>query len=166
MTDPERRAGQALQKDSGKVAAPGVVDTNVLVYAANSGAAEQEVARRMLQAAAADPAPWYLTEGIVYEFLRVSTHPRVMKSPLRAGQALSFVERLLVAGAFRLLRAGPRHWELLADLAASVHGAAGSLFFDLRTAVLMREHGVRRIYTADKDFSRFEGIDPVNPFVV
>ena len=34
---------------------------------------------------------------------------------------------------------------------------------DAHTAVLMREHGVRRIYTRDTDFHRFPFIEVVDP---
>ncbi|MEB2284301.1 MAG: hypothetical protein OZ922_06475 [Myxococcales bacterium] len=40
---------------------------------------------------------------------------------------------------------------------------SGNLFFDVRTAVLMREHGVRRIYTVDSVFAQFPEIEVVNP---
>jgi predicted nucleic acid-binding protein len=39
----------------------------------------------------------------------------------------------------------------------------GNLFFDLRTAALMREHGIRDIYTTDTDFLQFAGIRVINP---
>jgi uncharacterized protein len=34
----------------------------------------------------------------------------------------------------------------------------------VRLAALMRQHGVRLIYTRDRDFRRFEGIDVRDPF--
>ncbi len=40
---------------------------------------------------------------------------------------------------------------------------AGNLFFDIQTAVLMREHGIKRIYTTDTDFLQFSEIEVVNP---
>ena len=38
-----------------------------------------------------------------------------------------------------------------------------NILFDVRTAVLMREHGVRQIYTADTDFLQFDDLQVVNP---
>jgi predicted nucleic acid-binding protein len=35
---------------------------------------------------------------------------------------------------------------------------------DAHIAALMRRHGVRVIYTRDRDFRRFDGIEPVDPF--
>ncbi len=35
---------------------------------------------------------------------------------------------------------------------------------DVHLAALMRQHGVRLIYTRDRDFRRFDGIDARDPF--
>jgi len=40
---------------------------------------------------------------------------------------------------------------------------AGNVVFDAHTAVLMRENGVRMIYTNDGDFNRFPFIDVLGP---
>ena len=42
-------------------------------------------------------------------------------------------------------------------------GLRGNTFHDAETAVLMREHGVRRIYTRDTDFHRFPFLEPIDP---
>jgi predicted nucleic acid-binding protein len=40
---------------------------------------------------------------------------------------------------------------------------SGNLMYDLQTAVLMREHGIKRIYTRDTDFHRFHFLEPIDP---
>lgn len=52
---------------------------------------------------------------------------------------------------------------MLATVLAGLTHPSGNLFFDVRTAVLMREHGVRRIYTTDTDFLQFDDLEVVNP---
>lgn len=141
----------------------GVIDTNVLLYAVNGDAPEHEKAFAFLTEAGRSGAGWCLTEGIVYEFLRVSTHPRVFGKPLTSAQALSFLRPFLESSRFSMLVAGPRHWATLGKVLAEERRASGNLFFDLRTVVLMREHGLRRIYTADTDFLRFPSVEVVNP---
>ena len=42
-------------------------------------------------------------------------------------------------------------------------GTAGKLLHDAHIAILMREHGIRRIYTRDTDFFRFPFVEPVDP---
>lgn len=143
----------------------GVIDTNLLLFAANRDCPEHAPARAFLESVRGDPGTWFVTEGIGYEFLRVSTHARVFSQPLRAAEALQFWNTLLAWPNVALLPAGPRHWQALAEVLTRQHAPAGNLFFDLRTAALMREHGIRTIYTADADFHRFKEIEVVNPLL-
>ena len=76
-----------------------------------------------------------------------------------------FLDALLEQDCFRLLSVSARHWETLRDVVAKLHHPAGNLFFDIRTAALMREHGVRKIYTSDRDFLQFSGVEAIDPLV-
>ncbi len=73
------------------------------------------------------------------------------------------MERAERSQSFALLQAGERHWDLLAELLQELTHPSGSLFFDIRTGVLMREHGVRAINTTDTDFLQIPGIKVINP---
>ncbi len=64
-----------------------VVDTNVLIYGANKNAPDHERCRELIESFRAMTTPWYVTWGIVYEFLRVVTHPRVLSRPFTPEQA-------------------------------------------------------------------------------
>jgi toxin-antitoxin system PIN domain toxin len=141
----------------------GVVDTNLLLYAANSDADEHGAARDFLLRAGTSAERWYLTEGILYEFLRACTHPKVFARPLGWREAMAFLRPILASPRFELLGAGDQHWRLLEELLAGTSHPSGNLFFDMRTVVLMREHGVRRIYTRDTDFLQFAGIEVIDP---
>lgn len=142
----------------------GLIDTNVLLYAANSDCDEHQDAYQFLAHAASTAAPWYLTEGIIYEFLRVSTHAKVFPNPLSWKKALEFVKPLLTNENFLLLASGEDHWDQLEKTLERLSYPSGNLFFDIRTVVLMKEHGIRKIYTTDTDFLQFTGIEVVNPF--
>lgn len=74
-----------------------------------------------------------------------------------------FLQPFVAADNVHILRVGESHWSLLVDLLAELTHPSGDLFFDVRTVVLMREHGIRRIYTTDTDFLQFAGIEVVNP---
>ncbi len=142
----------------------GVIDTNLLLFAANRDAQEHAKAQAFLtDQVHGGSGRWYLTEGIVYEFLRVSTHPKVFDRPLSWEEALAFLRPVLDSDQIAVLVAGHRHWEVLAELLPDLTHPSGNLFFDIRTWVLMREHGIRRIYTADTDFLGFPDIEVVNP---
>lgn len=141
----------------------GVIDTNLLLYAANRDCPEHAAAWAFLESVRVDPGVWFVTEGIGYEFLRVATHARVFHQPLSAAEALRFWDTLLAWPNVALLSAGDRHWRVLGEVLGRQHAPAGNLFFDLRTAALMREHGLRTIYTADADFHRFKELEIINP---
>jgi toxin-antitoxin system PIN domain toxin len=142
---------------------PGVVDTNIMLYAANGDAPEHEAAASFLTAAGRSADQWYLTEGICYEFLRVATHAKVFERPLEWSEALGFLTPLLMSARFHVIVAAEEHWTVLQSMLLDLTYPAGNLFFDIRTAVLMREHGIKRIYTTDTDFLQFSEIEVVNP---
>lgn len=142
---------------------PGVIDTNILLYAANEDAPRHQGAINFLSDKLATSDAWYLTEGIVYEFLRVSTQARVFPKPLTWEKSVRFLETFWSRENVTILTAGTDHWSTLTGALPNIHFPAGNLFFDIRTYVLMLEHSVRSIYTADTDFLQFTGIDVINP---
>jgi toxin-antitoxin system PIN domain toxin len=140
-----------------------VVDTNVLIYAINERDPDHASCARLLQSWIDRATPWYTTWGIVYEFLRVVTHPRVLPSPLSSVAAWQIIEQLMAEGGLRVLSATPAHARVLAEVLGTMPEARGNLMHDLETVTLMREHGLSRIVTRDADFHRFGGIEVVDP---
>jgi hypothetical protein len=141
----------------------GVVDTNVLIHAVNRGSPAHGAAYAFVSRIRAGADIYYLTEGICYEFCRVTTHPRVFPRPLRAAAAIEFIQGVLASPSIAMLHAGDDHWTVLRSLAAELSFPAGNLFYDIRTVALMRENGVRTIYTADHDFLQFRDIRVIDP---
>ncbi len=140
-----------------------VVDTNVLVYAANAGSPFHPACREALESWRRGPVPWYATWAILYEFLRVTTHPRVLSPAWTAREAWGFVESLLASPGFGVLVATPRHAAVAAQAMREVPNLSGNLLHDAHTAILMREHGIRRVLTRDTDFHRFRWVEVVDP---
>lgn len=140
-----------------------VFDTNVLVYAVDEDSPFHEPCRARVVQAREGSSPAFLTWSICYEFLRVTTHPRVSLSPRTPQEAWDFLETLLASPTFALLMATERHAAVLAQTLAEMPDMRGNLFHDLRIAVLMREHGVSRICTRDTDFHRFPFLTVVDP---
>lgn len=140
-----------------------VVDTNVLVYAADEDSPFHAPCRRWIEAQCDRAEIWYSTWGILYEFLRVTTHARVMRRPWTATEAWRFVDALLGAPGFEMLVPGPRHAESAARVIEEMPHLAGNLIHDAHTAILMREHGIRRICTRDADFHRFAFLEVFDP---
>ena len=140
-----------------------LVDTNVLVYAANIDSQFHEPCRDWLARQRLRPDAWYTTWPIVYEFLRVTTHPRVMRRPWSATAAWQFVSALLASPGFSTLVSTQRHAEVAEGVIAELPHMAGNIIHDAHTAILMREHGVSRICTRDADFSRFPFLEVTDP---
>ena len=138
-------------------------DTNVLIHAANAASEFHSGCRRRLDEARRDPSPTFLTWSICYEFLRVSTHRRVLASPWTAEEAWRFLADLLAAPGTGVLRPTPRHAAVLSQTLSELPNIRGNLAHDLHTAVLMREHGISRICTRDADFYRFPFLTVVDP---
>jgi len=142
-----------------------VVDTNILVYAAHTGAPEHATCRAQVESWRHGRLPWHLTWNVLYEFLRVVTHPRVFDRPWDLATVWAFVEALLASPALSILEATPRHREVAAATFAELPSLRGNLLHDAHTAILMREHGVRTIVTRDTDFHRFPFLEVVDPLV-
>jgi len=143
-----------------------VVDTNVLVYAADGDSPFHAACHDWLERQRGRADAWYITWAILYEFLRVTTHPRVMRRPWSASAAWDFVVALLASPGLDLLTPTQRHAEVARQVIAELPHLAGNLFHDSHTAILMREHGIRRVCTRDTDFHRFpflEVVDPLQP---
>lgn len=140
-----------------------VVDTNVLVYAADEDSPYHSRCREQLERWRRQPGAWYVTWSILYEFMRITTHPRVMRRPWSAQDAWRFVAALLASPGLDVLVATDRHPTVADQVFAELPHLAGNLVHDAHTAVLMREHGVRRIITRDTDFHRFPFLTPVDP---
>jgi predicted nucleic acid-binding protein len=59
----------------------------------------------------------------------------------------------------------PRHVEVAAQVIRELPHLTANLFHDAHTAILMREHGIRRVVTRDTDFHRFPFLEPIDPLV-
>jgi predicted nucleic acid-binding protein len=91
-----------------------------------------------------------------------SSPPRIR--PAEPEVALDQVEAWLEAPSLVLLAEAEGYWPGLR--AALVEGRiAGPLVHDARVAALCQLHGVRELWTVDRDFSRFPGLVARNPLV-
>jgi toxin-antitoxin system PIN domain toxin len=139
-----------------------LVDTNILVYAADADSPLYGKARDWLEQQRGRPDAWYITWPIVYEFMRVTTHPRVMRQPWSASQAWMFVEALLSSPGLGVLAQTERHANVARQVVSELPYLSGNRMHDVHTAVMMREHGIRRICTRDTDFHQFPFLEVVD----
>ena len=140
-----------------------LVDTNVLVYAADEHSEFHAICMAWLDRQRRQSGAWYITWPIVYEFLRVSTHPRIARRPWRMQAAWGFVTALLASPSLGVLVPTQRHADVATEVFAELPHLAGNIVHDAHTAIVMREHGVRQICTRDTDFHQFPFLEVVDP---
>jgi len=140
------------------------VDTNLMVYAHRSDSQWHEPAAASLRQLAEGKAAWALPWPCVYEFLAVVTHSKIYAPPSSLPQALDQVEAWAESPSLVWLTEGEGHWETLRKslLASKVKGPQ---VHDARVAALCLRHGVRELWTADREFSRFPGLRTRNPLI-
>lgn len=140
------------------------LDTNLLVYAHRRDSDWHVKARRHVAELAEGRDPWAIPWPCIHEFLGVVTHPRIFAPPSTLGEAIAQVEAWLESPSLVLLPEGSTHWSVL-RAALETARAVGPLVHDARIAALCREHGVRELWTADRDFGRFPDLPVRNPLV-
>ena len=140
-----------------------VFDTNVLIYSADEYSEFYLPCRNFLEATLNDREPAFLTWGVCYEFLRVSTHPSVLRSPRSMREAWQFLEDLLDTPNFGVLQPTQRHGTILSEIIEELPELRGNISHNLHTAVLIREHSVSRICSRDSDFRRFPFLTVIDP---
>lgn len=139
------------------------VDVNVLLYASDKSSEHHDAARQFLQSCASTPEVLCLTWPTLMSYLRIATHPGIFAAPLSPDEARGNVTALLSLSHARAVS------ELEGFLDAYVHvvgGVAvrGNLVPDAHVAAILFQHGVRTLYSNDRDFRKFESLDVKNPF--
>ena len=138
------------------------VDTNVLVYAHRRDSEWHAPAERAVRSLAEGSAPWAIPWPCLHEFLAVATHPAIYDPPTPFERAIDQVDAWLEAPALVLLAEGSRYWDRLRELVRAGR-VAGPRVHDARVAALCLVHGVRELWTADRDFGRFPELETRNP---
>ncbi|HEY1644599.1 MAG TPA: TA system VapC family ribonuclease toxin [Streptosporangiaceae bacterium] len=140
------------------------VDTNVLVYAHRRDSPFHESAAGRVRELAGNPAPWGLPWPCLHEFYSVVTHPRIYSPPSSGSQAIAQIAAWLDSPSAVPISEGPAYWSALASLLTEGK-IAGPAVHDARIAALCLANGVRELWSADRDFSRFPRLRAINPLV-
>ena len=139
------------------------VDVNLLLYASDESSDRHTAARRFLQSCAANPEVLCLTWPTLMSYLRVATHPRIFATPLAPGEALGNVSALLALPHARAVAEIDGFLEAYARVVRDI-SVRGNLVPDAHVATILFQHGVRTLYSNDRDFRKFEFLDVKNPF--
>jgi len=138
------------------------VDTNLLVYSHREDSPFHESASRQICALASSSSAWAIPWPCLHEFVAIVTHPRIYNPPTPLTIALDAVDAWLQSPGLVLLSEGPTYFAELKRLLQAGR-IAGSRVHDGRIAALCLFSGVRELWSADRDFSRFSSLKVRNP---
>lgn len=138
-----------------------IADLNLLIYAVNRDSPRHHRAKAWLEEVLSGEEPVALPWVVILGFLRLSTHPRILPSPLTPEQAIQVVDSWLERPVVELVHPGPGHWGILRELLAD-GGTAGNLTTDAHLAALAIELGAT-LCSSDSDFARYRRLQWENP---
>ncbi len=138
------------------------VDTNILVYAHREDAPFHAAAIDSLTELAEGGAPWAIPWPCLHEFIAIVTHPRIFDPPSPLAIALHQVEAWLESPTLALLAESEQYWEHLRRV-LDASQVSGPRVHDARIVALCRQHSVRELWSADRDFGRFADLKVRNP---
>jgi uncharacterized protein len=96
-------------------------------------------------------------------YLRIATHPRIFAAPLSPDEALANIAALVGLPHVRAVS----ELDDFLDAYRQVTGETsvrGNLVPDAHLAAILFQHGIRTLYSNDRDFRKFEWLDVRNPF--
>jgi toxin-antitoxin system PIN domain toxin len=139
------------------------LDTNILLYALNSGCPEHIYCRRLIDRALSEKGQWIVAEQVWFELYRLLRNKAVLENPLDPKHAADVI-------AWYRNRSGWLHcsWEtdMMEELDKIWRGAGfpGRNGFDAVLAVTLKAHGVDTFYTRNiMDFSPFGFFTLIDP---
>jgi toxin-antitoxin system PIN domain toxin len=138
-----------------------IPDVNLLVYAYDASCPMHRRARAWWEEALCGKEPVGIPWVVALAFVRLTTHPAVCAVPMTVAECRSAIETWLAQGHVSLLEPTPATFGFFFEHLASV-GTGGNLTTDALIAAHATERGAR-VYSNDRDFARFRGIQWVNP---
>jgi uncharacterized protein len=139
------------------------VDVNVLLYASDRASERHVGARRFVETCAVGPEILCLSWPTLMSYIRIATHPRIFAAPLSPDEALGNVAALLELPHVRAVS----ELEGFVDAYKHVTGdtvVRGNLVPDAHLATILFQHGVRTLFSGDRDFRKFHSLDVRDPF--
>lgn len=139
------------------------IDVNLLLYASDEHAPLHPRAVELLDEIALGPEIAYLFWPVAMGYLRIATHPAIFDRPLSHADARANIEALLSLPHVQAVGEDDSFWDRFTDVAEDVT-PTGNLVPDAHLVALMRANGVRTIWTRDRDYRKFAGVQVRDPF--
>jgi toxin-antitoxin system PIN domain toxin len=139
------------------------LDVNVLLYASDRSSDRHVRARRFVETCAAGPEILCLTWPTMMSYLRIATHPRIFSTPLSPDEAFGNISALVALPHVRAVSETDGFLDAYKHVAGEMP-VRGNLVPDAHVAAILLQHGVRTLYTNDRDFRKFQSLDVRDPF--
>lgn len=140
------------------------IDTNLLVYAHREDSEWHERAAAVVAALAESGQEWAIAWSCLHEFLAIVTHPRIFRTPTPLDLAIGQLEAWLESPTLVVLSENEHYLERFREVVLSSR-VTGPRVHDARVAALCLSHGIREVWSADRDFSMFRDLKLRNPLV-
>jgi uncharacterized protein len=140
-----------------------IPDVNLLIFAHNHAAPHHHSAKEWLENLIRSGKPVGLPWIIISGFIRISTHPKLLKEPVTVEQAIGITRSWLANNNVRILEPGSRFQELFFTSLKNL-GTAGNLTTDAYLAAITIEYQAE-LHSCDSDFHRFPGLRWKNPLL-
>lgn len=138
------------------------IDVNILLYASDVSSLHFERARSFIESCMVQSEVFAIGWPTVMGYLRMATHPAIFDHPLSPDEAMANIETLLNLPHARFLSEEEGFWNVYRTTTADVP-TRGNLVPDAHLAALLRQHGVKTLYTHDRDFLKFPFLDVRDP---
>jgi toxin-antitoxin system PIN domain toxin len=143
---------------------PALLDTNVLVYAADAGSPFHDAARELRDRGVRGEIPLVVSPQVLLEFFAVITHPRRVHTPRSPQEASAEMAKYLRARRLRTIYPGPDLLQRVLALHAQHPHVARQDIFDLALVATMLANGMTRIYTYNQQhFAPFHELTVLTP---
>lgn len=136
-------------------------DANIILYAYNEDAPQHAQAKKWLEEQFSTPVAFGLSWQVITAFLRISTNPRAFPQPFDLREAIEIVDEWFALPNLEILTPTINHWTIFQNLIIEGQTIA-ALMMDAHLAALAIEHGAI-LATTDSDFSKFSGLQTINP---
>jgi uncharacterized protein len=140
------------------------IDTNLLVYSHRTDSPFHQAAKELVEGLRDSPASWAIPWPCLHEFISIVTHPKIFKQPTPLTSTFATIEAWLAGGNVQLIAESEGYLDKLRQISTAAH-LSGPRIHDARIAALCLHHGVRELWTADRDFSAFPQLKARNPLV-
>lgn len=140
------------------------IDVNILLYASDQTSPLHDKATGFVEHCIEGREVFCLAWTTLMSYVRMATHPSIFRRPLTHDEATRNIEALIATPHCRVISEEDGFWDVYREVTRDVP-TRGNLVPDAHLAALLRQHGVKTLYTHDKDFRKFaflQARDPLN----